>query len=94
MWSPINQEPIVKEANLQDNIPALRADLAVHEVWGPQTEVLFDSCVIDTDAQSYVNRSPMEVLGVAEKEIKTVQRYGTLLRSCRQVSGAFIYSVN
>ena len=58
---PIDQEPIVKEANLQDNIPALRTDLTVRRVWERQTEALFDIRVIDTDARYYVNRSPMEV---------------------------------
>ena len=36
----------------------------------PQSEALFDIRVIDTDAQSYSNRSPSEVLLAAEGEKK------------------------
>ena len=36
----------------------------------PQTEALFDICVVDTDTWSYCDRSPMEVLTAAEKEKK------------------------
>ena len=84
VWSPVIQEPIVKEANLQDNTPALRADLAVRGVWDRQTEALFDIRVVDTDAQSYVNRSPMEVLGAAEQEKK--MKYSL---ACEERRGAF-----
>ena len=94
VWSPVHQEPIVKEANLQDNIPALRADLAVRGVWKRQTEALFDIRVIDTDAQSYVNRSPMEVLRVAEREkkmkkysIACEERRGTFTSFCCSIDG-------
>lgn len=71
--STVNQEPFVKEASLQDTIPVLRADLAVCGARDHQTEVLLDIPVrvVDTDAQSYVNCSPMQVLRVAEKEKKT-----------------------
>ena len=92
VWSPVNQEPIVKEANLQDNIPALRADLAVRGVWERQTEALFDIRVVDTDAQSYTNRSPMEVLGAAEKEKKA--KYSTACEERRATFTPFCCSVD
>ena len=79
VWNPVNQEPIVKQANLQNNIPALRADLAVHRVWKRKTEELFDTRVVDTDAQSYVDCSPMEVLEVTEKEKKAKYSIAVLL---------------
>ena len=41
---------------------------AVHGVWMPQSEALFDISVVDTDIKSYCNHSPMEVLALAEKE--------------------------
>eukprot|EP00923_Selenidium_pygospionis_P002843 GHVN01004364.1.p1 GENE.GHVN01004364.1~~GHVN01004364.1.p1 ORF type:complete len:695 (+),score=78.46 GHVN01004364.1:2-2086(+) len=43
----------------------LVADLAVRGVFQPQTEALFDICVIDTDAQSHLNKTPAEVLAAA-----------------------------
>ena len=36
----------------------------------PQTEVLFDIHVVDTDAQSYRNHTPMAVLSSVEHNIK------------------------
>ena len=50
------------------------ADLAVHGVWTPQTEALLGIRVTDTDAQSYSNQSPKEVLQPAENE-KTKKKY-------------------
>ena len=55
---------------MHDKTPALIADLSVRGVWQPQVEVLLDIRVIDTDAQSYSNCSPKDILSVAEKEKK------------------------
>ena len=41
-------------------------DLCVRGVWEPQTKALFDTRVVDTDAQSYCAHSPRDVLGTAE----------------------------
>ena len=61
----------MREANSKTGTPALLiADLAIHGVLLPQAEELFDVRVIDTDAQSYSNLSPKEVLRVAEGEKK------------------------
>ena len=49
-------EPIVCDGD--ENSPALIADLGVREVWVPQGEALFDVRVADTDAASYVCKSP------------------------------------
>ena len=51
----------MREADTKTGTPALIADLAIHGVWLPQTEVLFDIKVIDTDAQSYSDHSPKVV---------------------------------
>ena len=67
----MTREPVVREANLEENIPALRADLGVRGVWFPQSEALFDIKVVDTDAQSYRGRTPKDVLGTAEKGKKS-----------------------
>ena len=39
-------------------------------MWLPQAETLFDICIIDTDAQSYLGQSPTQVLSIAENEKK------------------------
>jgi len=46
----------------------LVADLSVRGVWLPQAEALFDVCIVDTDAQSYLIHSPKSVLFGAEIE--------------------------
>ena len=48
----------------------LITDLCVCGVWEPQTKVLFDIRVVDTDAWSYLARSPCDVLCSAEGEKK------------------------
>ena len=39
-------------------------------VWIPQSEALLDICVVDTDAQSYRDCTPLAVLSSAEHDIK------------------------
>ena len=70
VWNQVKREPSVREADSVKGAPVLVADLAAHGVWLSQAEALFDIRVIDTDAQSYSNRSPKEVLQSAEKEKK------------------------
>ena len=48
----------------------LIADLCVNGVWLPQAEALFDICVVDTDAQSYLHHNPGRVLLNAKVEKK------------------------
>ena len=60
----------MREANGEAGTPALVTDLAVRDVWTPQTETFFDIRVTDTDAQSYSNQSPKEVLQSPENEKK------------------------
>ena len=55
-------------------LSALVADLGVRGVWLPQVEAIFDIRVVDTDAPSYDNRSPSEVLKTAEREKKLSMR--------------------
>ena len=69
-YSQVIKEPVVREAHNSFNSPALVADLSVRGVWMPQSEALFDVRIIDTDARSYCNRSPSEVLLTAEVEKK------------------------
>ena len=93
VWIRTITEPVVREANLQDNTLALRADLAVHKVWDPQTEALFDISVVDTDIQAYENCTPIEVLETAEREKKMKnslaceERRGVFTPLCCSVDG-------
>ena len=56
-WNQVRRKPVVKESDIENETPALVANLAIRGVWLPQAEALFDVRVIDTDAQSYSNRS-------------------------------------
>jgi hypothetical protein len=69
-WGQVIKEPIVRDANNSSDTPALVADLSIRGVWIPQAEALFDIRVTDTDAQSYRNLSPSDVLSTAENEKK------------------------
>ena len=70
VWSQVKHEPVVRDADNQKGILALKADLAVRGVWLPQAEALFDIRIIDTDAQFYINHSPKDVLSDADKPKK------------------------
>ena len=69
-WNQVRRDLVINEVDLEKDIPTLRGDLANRGVWFPQSEVLFDIWIFDTDAQSYVNCSPKEILHAAEKEKK------------------------
>ena len=60
----------MKEANLPSGSPTLVADVSVCGVWVPQSEALFDIRIIDTDAWSYLDRPPLDVLSATESEKK------------------------
>ncbi len=70
VWSKVQREPVVRDANYSNGDSALVADLGVRGVWIPQAEALFDVRVVDTDAPSYSNRTPKDVLQTAEREKK------------------------
>ena len=59
-------------------------DFCVRRVWEPQTEALFDIRVVDTDAWSYLARSPCDVLCSAEGEKK--RKY---LQACQNRRATF-----
>ena len=80
----MRKEPIVKDAVSGCDTTALVADLAVRGVRVPQTEVLSDIRVIDTDIQSYIHLSPINVLANAEKD---KEKYGA---ACNERRAIFI----
>ena len=53
---------------------ALVAHLCVRDVSIPQSETMFDICIVDTDAQSYRNQTPLAVLSSAECDKKSTHR--------------------
>ena len=73
MWGSVKREPVVKDISHDDSGEVLIADLCVWGVWLLQAEALFDVCVIDTDAQSYLCQPPTSVLLTAE--IKQKRKY-------------------
>ena len=92
VWNKVRREPVVREADYNLGTSALVADLGVRGVWLPQAEALFDIRVVDTDAQSYSNHTPREVLAMAEKEKKKYseaceERHSLLTPFCCSVDG-------
>ena len=74
VWPQVIREPVVREGDPASDDPGLHLDLGIRGVWQPQVEVLFDICVIDTDAPSYRRRSPVSVLDSGAIEKKRVYR--------------------
>jgi len=66
LWGQVRHEPIVSDGPRDDNI--LVADLGIRGVWSPQSKVLFDIRVCNTDTQSYLNHTPASILLRAECE--------------------------
>ena len=62
VWPSGIKELIVREADPSSNDVGLRLDLGVRGVWSPQTEALFNICIIDTDTPSYKHCTPEAVL--------------------------------
>ena len=91
VWSSVIKEPVVCDGSA--GADTLITDLCVCGVWEPQTEALFDIRVIDTDAQSYLARSPCDVLCSAEGEKKRKylqafqNRHTTFTPLCVSVDG-------
>ena len=71
---------------------ALVVDLCVIGVWIPQSEVLFDIHVADTDAQSYWSQAPLAVLSSAECDKK--KKYSQACQDRRSTSTPLCVSVN
>ena len=75
-WGQVTREPVVCESFNNSSGVTLIADFRYLVFGGlnfPQVDVLFDVCVVDTDAPSYCNRSQQIVLHLAEAEKK--QKY-------------------
>ena len=65
-------EPVVRSPGTGGSDDGgLVCDLAVRGVWNPQTDVLLDFKVVNTDASSYVNRPVRSVLESAATAKKT-----------------------
>ena len=65
-YKEVLREPVIREPNVQNNVPALVADLSVRGVWQSQTTTFFDVRVVDSDASSYVQRDVNAVLSSIE----------------------------
>ena len=94
IWSNVKREPIVREADNTVGTSALVVDMAIQGVWMPRAKALFDVRVINTDAQSYSNHMPQDVLQSAEKEkakyvIACEERRASFTPICCSVNGLF-----
>ena len=75
-YGHVTTEPVVRSPGTGGSDDGgLVCDLAVRGVWKPQTDVLLDFKVVNTDASSYVNRPVRSVLESAAtaKKIKHKQ---------------------
>ena len=70
VWSQTVKEPIVREATVSPPATALVGDIRARGVWNPQSMAIFDIRVIDSDAPSYLSKSPDAVLRTAERDKK------------------------
>ena len=65
-YKEVVREPVVREPNDREKVPALVADLSVRGVLQPQASTFFDVRVVDSDANSYLHRDVSAVLSSIE----------------------------
>ncbi len=90
VWSQVVKEPLIDENNVND---CLKADIGIRGAWQSQSMSLFDVRVLDSDAPSYLNKSPDSVLRTAEREKKLKyndvceRRHATFTPLCTTIDG-------
>ena len=89
LWGQVKREPAVSK---DGDDGTLVANLVVHGVWSPQSEALFDMCITDTGAQSYLGYAPASILFQAEDEKK--QKYVAAANACRAHFTPLCFSVD
>ena len=72
-YKEVVREPVVREPNDREKVPALVADLSVRGVWQPQATTFFDVRVVDSDENSYLHRDVGAILSLVEHTKK--QKY-------------------
>lgn len=55
-WRGVAIEPILREADPANNVPALQADFQVRGIWDAERVAFFDNRIINADAPSYANQ--------------------------------------
>jgi len=90
LWGQVRREPVVSEDSATDE--SLIADLGICGVWSPQSEVLFDICITNTDAQSHLIQAPDQVLFKAEVEKKC--KYSAAATACHDHFTLLCFSVD
>ena len=86
------REPVVREADPENDVEGLVADLATRGLWQSQSEALLDIRVIDTDAASYCHRPVCAVIKSAEEEKK--RKYNEAVEARRGSFSPFVLSVD
>eukprot|EP00919_Chromeraceae_sp_WS-2016_P038327 GHVR01091490.1.p1 GENE.GHVR01091490.1~~GHVR01091490.1.p1 ORF type:complete len:203 (-),score=35.04 GHVR01091490.1:23-631(-) len=89
-YPQVTKEPVVAESS--ETGKTLIADLRVRGVWQRQTDALLDICVTDTDARSYLNRSPSCVL--KEKESAKKSKYVAAAEARRASFTPLVFTVD
>ena len=69
-WNQLDKEPVIRDSSDSGSNDNLRVEVAVKDVWLPQTVPALDIMVLDTDASSHRAIKPQTVLSNAEKNKK------------------------
>ena len=78
VWGHVASKPVIRDASVDGE--ALIADLGPRGVWEPQTMLLFDIYIVDTDTRACLSHFPIAVLALAEAERKRKYNYACIER--------------
>src|SRR5436190_17204900 len=83
-WNGVEIEPILREADPTNNVPALRADFRVNGIWEAERAAFFDNRLICADAPSYANQDWKTI-----SRNHAVQKHTKYDRAAEDIRGSF-----
>ena len=83
-WNGVEIEPILREADPTNNVPALRADFRVNGIWEAERAAFFDNRLICADAPSYANQDWKTI-----SRNHAVQNHTKYDRAAEDIRGSF-----
>jgi len=83
-WNGVEVEPVLREADPNNNVPALRADFKINGIWEAERVAFFDNRIINADALSYATQDWQTV-----SRNHAIQKHTKYDRAAEDLRGSF-----